>query len=407
MIRDRVRPQRDRAAAVARLVDGLIAAAGRRRWPLVRPRPASSAKVTSESGTSGSPRRTRARYSPVAEPFAAATCSGVPRAMIRPPRLPPSGPRSTIQSAVLMTSRLCSMTRTVLPLSTSRWRTWSSFSTSAKWRPVVGSSRTYSVRPVARRDSSVDELDPLGLAAGQGRGRLAEVDVAEPDVVERLQLAAHVRDRREEVERLGDRHLEDVRDRLALVVDLERLPVVALARADLARDVDVRQELHLDLEDAVALAVLAATALDVEAEAARRVAADARLRDAREQLADRREQPDVGRRVGARGPPDRALVDLDDLVDVLGPLERVVRADRFARAVQLAGEAPVEDLGDERALAAPRHAGDGHERPERAPRRRPAAGCARGRRGRPASCRSPCGGWPGSGRTARRAGTRR
>ena len=32
--------------------------------------PASSANVTSESGTSGSPRRTRARYSPVAEPLA-------------------------------------------------------------------------------------------------------------------------------------------------------------------------------------------------------------------------------------------------------------------------------------------------------------------------------------------------
>jgi hypothetical protein len=73
--------------------------------------------------------------------------------------------------------------------------------------------------------------------------------------------------RAEEVERLLDRHLEHVGDRAALVVDLQRLAVVALARADLARDVDVRQELHLDLEDPVALAVLAAAALDVEAEA--------------------------------------------------------------------------------------------------------------------------------------------
>ena len=40
-------------------------------------------------------------------------------------------------------------------------------------------------------------------------------------------------------------------------------------------------------------------------------------------------------------------------------------ADRLARAVQLAGERPVEDLGDERALAAPRDAGDRDERPER------------------------------------------
>src|SRR6185503_7563517 len=114
-----------------------------------RTRPAASANETSDRGTSGSPRITRARYSPVAEPLTLATFSGVPSAMIRPPRAPPSGPRSTIQSAVLMTSRLCSITTTVLPVSTSRCSTWSSFSTSAKWRPVVGSSRTYNVLPVA------------------------------------------------------------------------------------------------------------------------------------------------------------------------------------------------------------------------------------------------------------------
>ena len=47
------------------------------------------------------------------------------------------------------------------------------------------------------------------------------------------------------------------------------------------------------------------------------------------------------------------------------PSSAVVRADRLARAVELAGERPVEDLRDERALAAAGHAGDRHERPER------------------------------------------
>jgi hypothetical protein len=46
---------------------------------------------------------------------------------ISPPPSPPSGPRSMIQSAVLMTSRLCSITTTVLPLSTSSCSTSSSF----------------------------------------------------------------------------------------------------------------------------------------------------------------------------------------------------------------------------------------------------------------------------------------
>ena len=44
-----------------------------------------------------------------------ATSSGGPVATIRPPPAPPSGPRSMIQSAVLITSRLCSTTTTVLP----------------------------------------------------------------------------------------------------------------------------------------------------------------------------------------------------------------------------------------------------------------------------------------------------
>jgi hypothetical protein len=57
-------------------------------------------------------------------------------------------------------------------------------------------------------------------------------------------------------------------------VHLERLAVVAGAGADLARDVDVRQEVHLDLDGAVTGAGLAAAALDVEAEPAGQVAAD-------------------------------------------------------------------------------------------------------------------------------------
>src|SRR3954464_12137332 len=137
------------------------------------------------------------------------------------------------------------------------------------------------------------------------------MDVPKPDVVQRLELVPDVRDGLEELERLRDGHLEDLGDRAALVVDLERFAVVASAFADLARDVDVRQELHLDLDDPVALAVLAAAALDVEREPARRVATEARLGRGGEELPDRPEQPGVRRGVRAWRPADRALVDLD------------------------------------------------------------------------------------------------
>src|SRR5450830_795032 len=98
------------------------------------------------------------RNCPVRESGLRAICSGVPVAMMRPPLSPPSGPKSMTQSAFLIMSRLCSMTMTVLPLLVSSWRTPTSFSTSAKCRPVVGSSRMYNVLPAVRFPSSAASL---------------------------------------------------------------------------------------------------------------------------------------------------------------------------------------------------------------------------------------------------------
>jgi hypothetical protein len=107
----------------------------------------------------------------------------------------------------------------------------------------------------------------------------------------------------------------------ALVADIQGLAVVALALADIAGHVDVRQEVHLHLRDAVPLAGLAAPALDVEAEAPGLVAARARFLGTGEQLANRGENAGVGRRVRARRATDRALVDIDALVDMLQALD--------------------------------------------------------------------------------------
>ena len=134
---------------------------------------------------------------------------------------------------------------------------------------------------------------------------------------------------------------------LALERDLERLAVVALALADVAGDVDVGQEVHLDLDDAVALAGLAAAALDVEGEAARLVAARLGLGQAGEPVADRREGAGIGRRVGARRAADRRLVDVDDLVEVFEPLDAVVRGRGLAGAVEPARDRLVERVDQE------------------------------------------------------------
>ncbi len=160
--------------------------------------------------------------------------------------------------------------------------------------------------------------------------------------------------------RLDDRHGVE-----AFIVHVERLAVVALALADVAGDVDVGQEVHLDLHEAVALARLAAPALDVEREAPGLVAAHPRLLRPREQRADEREDAGVGGGVAARCTADGRLVDVDDLVDVLGPLDARVRPRPVLRAMQHLGERAIQDVVDERRLARARHAGHARERAER------------------------------------------
>src|SRR3954453_1400161 len=209
------------------------------------------------------------------------------------------------------------------------------------------------------------QLDPLRLTAGQRRRGLPEPDVAESHIDERRQVSRDRRNGREELRSLLDRHVENVGDRLALEVHLERLAVVARAVAHLARDIDVRQEVHLDLDRAVAGAGLATSALDVEREPAGEVTADLRLGRLGEQPPDVVEHSGVGRRVGARRAPDRRLVDTDDLVDVVEAFHRAVPARNEARAVELAGEHAVEDVVDERRLAAAADPGDGDETTER------------------------------------------
>jgi len=135
--------------------------------------------------------------------------------------------------------------------------------------------------------------------------------------------------------------------------------------ADFARHVDVRQELHRDTQLALALAVLAAPALDVEAEAPRRVTANLALRQLREKLADGIEHLGVGAGIAARRASDRRLVDVDHLVDVLQPFDARVGTRPVLRSVDHLGQPLVEHLDHQRGLARPADAGDHDELAQR------------------------------------------
>src|SRR4029078_9290829 len=101
--------------------------------------------------------------------------------------------------------------------------------------------------------------------------------IEQRDSHESLQPRADAGDVLEQPERFLDVHLQHFMDVLAAPADFERLAVVALALADIAGHVDIGQEVHLDLDEAVTLAGLAASTLDVEAEAPRVVTTRARL----------------------------------------------------------------------------------------------------------------------------------
>ena len=209
------------------------------------------------------------------------------------------------------------------------------------------------------------ELDALRLAARERRRWLAELDIAEADILDDLELARDARYVLEERDGLVNRHVEHIGDVLALVLDFERLAVIARAFADLAGHVDVRQEMHFNLQDTVALACFAAAALDVEAEAAGFVAAHLRLARLAEQLADGVEDARIRRRIRARRAADGLLVDVDDLVDVFEALDFLVLARLALRMIEARGDALVENFVDERRLARARNARDERQRAER------------------------------------------
>ena len=166
-------------------------------------------------------------------------------------------------------------------------------------RPLLGARRRRGPGEVP------GELEPLRLAAGEGRHRLPEAQVLEADLGERREHRRDVVLAGEDLERLGDGELQHVGDAAALVLDFQDLGPEPLAVAVGAAQVDVGEELHLDVLEAVAAAGRAAAVAGVEAEGARRIAPLLREWRIGEALADRVEGADVARRIGARRLADR------------------------------------------------------------------------------------------------------
>ncbi len=214
------------------------------------------------------------------------------------------------------------------------------------------------------------ELEPLRFAARQRRHRLAEPQVVEADLGERPQPRLDVVLAGEQLDRLVHGQFEHVGDRAPAPVpagqrDLEDLRPEALPVAVRAAQVDVGQELHLDVLEAVAAAGRAAAVAGVEAEGAGGVSALLRERRGGEALADRVERADVAGRVAARGLADRRLVDEDDVADPVVAEQPVVRPGRLGGSPARCEQRRQQHALHQRRLAAAGHSGQAYEAPER------------------------------------------
>src|ERR1700760_1786832 len=133
------------------------------------------------------------------------------------------------------------------------------------------------------------KLDPLRFASGQLSTGLPEREVPQADRDKWFKLVIDRRYIPEEPSGFINGHFQDVRDVFTSVSDLQSFAIVSCPSADLAFNINVGQEVHLDFDHAVSLAILASAALQVETESSAVVATDAGSRQLTEEFADRSE----------------------------------------------------------------------------------------------------------------------
>ncbi len=123
--------------------------------------------------------------------------------------------------------------------------------------------------------------------------------------------------------------------------------------------------MHFDFDDPAALARFAPAALDVEREPAGGEAPHFRILSGCVQLADVREHPRIGGRIGTGSTADRRLIDLDHLVQLFDSLNLFARAGMGFCPVQPRSKLLVEDLVDQRGFSRTGNPGDADELAQR------------------------------------------
>ena len=179
------------------------------------------------------------------------------------------------------------------------------------------------------------KFHPLAFSSGQGDGALSQVDIPQAHIYQGLQFGSDAGNELEKFIGLADGHFQHVVDILPFVAHGQGVFLVPFSAAHFARYVDRGQEVHLYHLDAGSLALFASASGYVEGESARFETAHFGVRGVFEEGTDVVENARERSGIGTGRAADGALVYLDELVQVLHPLDALVGQRLVLGAVEL------------------------------------------------------------------------
>ena len=205
------------------------------------------------------------------------------------------------------------------------------------------------------------QLQALSLATGQRGQGLTQTHILQPDRGQRRQPALEFLLLAKKLQGFGNGKIQNIGQILALIANLQHLVPKTFALALGAGDVHVREKLHLDLFKALALARLAASALNIEREGTRRIATHPRQFGLRQEPPHRVKRLGIGQQVGTRRGADGRLIDKNNIGQLVAAQNSAARARDTDRLPALLFEAAIQHVFHQRRFARAGHAGQTHQ----------------------------------------------
>ena len=209
------------------------------------------------------------------------------------------------------------------------------------------------------------QLYSLRFAARKSGGRLTYLYISETDVVKRFEFSVNIGYILKKLQTLFDRHIKNFVNVFVLEFNIESFSVVAFAAAHVARNVNIGKKMHFYLDDTVAFAGVAASAVNVEGEPARFETLCARIWRLRKKFAYVVKHSRIRCGVRTRGSAYRTLVYINDFVELVDAFNAVAFARYQTRTVEFDRKRFVQNFIYKARFARPGNTCNGGENSER------------------------------------------